>query len=231
MIHSLPSHHDIFMRYCGFFFLVISYFSWSFLLEIYQFYSFFNKATFMFALLFCSIDFCLHLYYLFLDIYFRGIFLIDFEIIMWFFILKYFSLLTYSFEVMFSFYTLLELHSMNFDFFKLLFNFTLCIFSSLLKTYRLLRKSIAWFSSVCEFYRYYFLLNEIMVNIIHFNMCYLLKFVLLWVFPQFLQNPFSTCVAYALMNIPREIRLENRRNLSMWSPYFKNLYHYDLWSS
>lgn len=74
MIHSLPSHHDIFMRYCGFFFLVISYFSWSFLLEIYQFYSFFNKATFMFALLFCSIDFCLHLYYLFLDIYFRGIF-------------------------------------------------------------------------------------------------------------------------------------------------------------
>lgn len=102
MIHNLPSHHDIFMRYCGFLFLVISYFSWSFLLEIFLFYSFFNKATFMFALLFCSIDFCLHLYYLFLDIYFRGIFFkIDFEIIMWFFILKYFSLLTYSFEVMF----------------------------------------------------------------------------------------------------------------------------------
>lgn len=74
MIHNLPSHHDIFMRYCGFLFLVISYFSWSFLLEIFLFYSFFNKATFMFALLFCSIDFCLHLYYLFLDIYFRGIF-------------------------------------------------------------------------------------------------------------------------------------------------------------
>ena len=106
---------------------------------------------------------------------------------------------------------------------------SLCVFfASLLKTYRLLRKSIAWFSNVCEFYRYYFLLNEIMVYIIHINMCYLLKFVLLWVFPQFPQNPFSTCVAYALMNIPRETRLENWRNLCMCSPYFKNLYHYDL---
>lgn len=179
-----------------------------------------------FALLISAYTFIIYFWISILEEYF----LIDFEIIMWFFILKYFSLLTYSFKVMFFLlHTAWIAH--EFYFLKLLFNFTLCIFSSLLKTYRLLRKSIAWFSSVCEFYRYYFLLNEIMVDIIHFNMCYFLKFVLLWVFPQFLQNPFSTCVAYALMNIPRETRLENWRNISMWSPYFKNLYHYDLWPS
>lgn len=129
MIHNLPSHHDIFTwDIVVFLFLVISYFSWSFLLEIFLFYSFFNKATFMFALLFCSIDFCLHLYYLFLDIYFlEEYFLIDFwdnNVIFHFKIFFFINL--FIFKVMFSFYTLLELH--EFYFLKLLFNFTLCIF-------------------------------------------------------------------------------------------------------